>query len=81
MSETDDMKTSTQTKSLDLLESIFHRILKGGAYSLFALVGIYLVVALYIGMREMPSRIEYAKNQYVEYQALKDKYQVNAINE
>lgn len=81
MSETDDMKFSTQNKSLDFLESIVHRFLKGSAYTLLALVGIYIVVALYIGMRELPSRIEYAKNQYWEYQELKDKFQVNSLNE
>ncbi len=81
MSETDDMKTSAQNKSLDFLESFIHRILKGSAYTLFAIAGLYIVVALYIGMRELPSRIEYAKNQYTEYQELKDKYQVNSINE
>lgn len=81
MSESDDMKTSTQNKSLDFIESIIYRILKGGAYTLLAIAGIYLAVALYIGMRELPSRIEYAKNQYWEYQELKEKIQVTPINE
>ncbi|HCA5286874.1 TPA: hypothetical protein MW252_002991 [Acinetobacter nosocomialis] len=75
------MKTSTQNKSLDFIESFIYRFLKGSAYTLLAIVGIYLVVALYIGMRELPSRIEYAKNQYWEYQELKEKIQIISINE
>lgn len=66
---------------MNFIEALIFNILKAAVYALITVVAAYLVTAFYIGMREMPSRIDYAKNQYMEFQGLKEKNQANSINE
>lgn len=75
------MKHFNQVKTMNFIEALIFNILKAAVYALITVVAAYLVTAFYIGMREMPSRIDYAKNQYMEFQGLKEKNQANSINE
>lgn len=75
------MKQINQVKPMSFIEALFFKIFKAAAYTMLALAVVFVFTAFYIGMREMPSRIDYAKNQYMEFQGLKDKNQVNSKNE
>lgn len=75
------MKHFNQAKTMNFIEALIFNILKATVYAFVAAIVVYLITAFYIGMREMPSRIDYAKNQYMEFQGLKEKNQANSINE
>lgn len=66
---------------MNFIEALIFNILKAAVYALIIVITAYLVTAFYIGMREMPSRIDYAKNQFMESQGLKEKNQANSTNE
>lgn len=75
------MKHFNQAKTMNFIEALIFNILKAAVYALIIVITAYLVTAFYIGMREMPSRIDYAKNQFMESQGLKEKNQANSTNE
>jgi len=75
------MKHFNQVKTMNFIEALIFNILKATVYAFVAAIVVYLITAFYIGMREMPSRIDYAKNQYMEFQGLKEKNQANSLNE
>lgn len=75
------MKQANQIKIVDLVETVVIKALKAFVCALIAVLISYIVAALYIGMREMPKHYDHAVNQYMEYQAIKDKNSLSSQNE
>ena len=78
------MQQANTIQARDLKESIFTAVAKFTGYSLAGVFASILLISLFIGLQEMPNRIEAAKQQYIDYQVkIKNpKYiDVNFINE